>query len=132
MLAEKLHRAFELMGRRNLLAKQNFSCCQSCGGYEITGIAVELVKSGAQVDGCVFYHEQDADSLKRGEDFYLAYGNMSSTEFGMIGLPTEEVGKIVVDCLAVAGVPHEWDGSADTRILIRVATRSSPERAVDE
>jgi len=108
------------MRKRGLLARQDFACCQNCGGYEITGIAEEMVAKGKSPIGCCFYHHQDAASLRRGKDFYLGYGPMESKDLGTIGKPAAEVGKVVCGCLAEAGVPHEWGGDPDTRILVKV------------
>lgn len=122
-LKPKLAAAFRAMRREGLLAKQNYQCCQNCGGYAVTLEAVDLIKSGKvkmkyHIKGCCFYHDQDNDNLKVGQPFMLAYGDMDSTEFGKIGLPTEEVGKIVVKCLEAEGIEIEWDGTGDQRICV--------------
>lgn len=119
-LKPKLAAAFRAMQKEGLLAKQNYQCCQNCGGYAVTSEAVDLIKSGKKkkIKGCCFYHDQDNDNLKVGQPFMLAYGDMDSTEFGKIGLPTEEVGKIVVKCLEAEGIEVEWDGSGNTRICV--------------
>jgi len=41
---------------------------------------------------------------------------------GAIGLPTEDVGRIAVECLEAAGLMVEWDGLAKTSIWVSTAT----------
>ena len=122
-LKPKLAAAFRAMRKEGLLAKQNYKCCQNCGGCALTIEAVNLLKSGKvkmkyHIKGCCFYHNQDNTNLKAGEPFMLAYGDMDSTEYGKIGLPTEKVGNIVTKCLDEAGVTWEWDGTAGQRIAV--------------
>jgi hypothetical protein len=127
----KLNLAFKAMRKAGLLARQNYKCCQNCGGYALTTEAEKLVKAGKTVNGCCFYHHQDAAVLRESrsrswrapvatEYLYLAYGDMSSNELGNIGLSTAEVGKIVVRCLVDAGLDPIWNGSTDQRIKVTV------------
>ena len=123
-MQDNLNKAFRLMRKQGLLARQNFSCCGNCGGYELTVIAEKLITSGkakTSIRGCCFYHHQDNTSKKAGHSFYLRYGPMDSIKHGFIGLPTAEVGLLVCSCLTEAGVKFEWDGKASTCILV-VAT----------
>lgn len=117
-----LDSAFRAMRKVGLLARQNFSCCGNCGGYEMSQLAAKQKKAGKTVNGCAFYHAQ-ANALRViGENFYITYGPMDTKEFGTIGLPVEEVGKIVVKCLTDAGVKYEWngDGSKNIKIIQRI------------
>jgi len=116
----KLNVAFALMRKAGLVARQNFSCCGSCAGYELTTDIVAMPdKKRAKVKGVCFYHQQDADRLRAGRDLYLGYGPVDSKEHGQIGLETVQVGALVVKCLAEAGLAYEWDGTASQRILVR-------------
>ncbi len=117
---DKLNHAFRQMRHAGLVARQNFSCCGSCGGYELTEAIVAMpVKKRAKVKGVCFYHRQDAERLNRGEDLYLGYGPVSSTELGQIGLEAVQVGRLVVRCLELAGLAYEWNGEASQRILVK-------------
>lgn len=116
-LREKLNIAFKIMRKNGLIARQNYLCCGSCAGYDLTIDAVKRVQSGKIVNGCCFYTRQDNSGLQFNGRVYLGYGCLESTEAGTIGLSTEHVGVIVVDALDRAGLKYEWDGNPDTRIL---------------
>jgi hypothetical protein len=115
----KINKAFRLMRKAGLIAKQNYWCCQGCAGCAITNEAVQLLTAGKTVKGCCFYHKQDEDDRKEGYDFHLAYGTMQSSSLGQIGTSNEEIGQIVAQCLREAEVPYEWDGKGNTRIMVK-------------
>lgn len=117
---DKLNHAFRQMRHAGLVARQNFSCCGSCAGYELTTDIVAMpVKKRAKVKGVCFYHRQDNDRLVHGKDLYLGFGPVDSEELGQIGLETVQVGRLVTSCLTLAGLAWEWDGTASQRILVR-------------
>jgi len=116
-----LRAAFKDMRKAGLMARMNYMCCQNCAGYAMTTEAVKRIDAGTpqeDIKGCVFYHNQDNANLERDRKFYLAYGNMDSTEYGTIGLPTETVGQIVVEILDKYDIKTEWDGNASSRIFV--------------
>lgn len=126
---DAITKAFNLMNERGLIARENYECCQSCGGYAITVEAEKMIDEGKpkdEIKGCCFYHEQDMDNRCDGGEFYLAYGLMESGKHGYIGLSNEEVGRIVTACLTEVGVEFEWDGDGGTRI--KVLDDNPPER----
>lgn len=114
-----LNKAFAMMRSEGFLALQNFTCCQTCGGYEGTEKAVELVKAHKAFKGLVYYHAQDANDLNRGRDFYLAYGSVNSTELGILGLDDLSVGRRVKEILEFNGIKVEWDENPNQRMLIK-------------
>jgi hypothetical protein len=117
---DKLNHAFRQMRHAGLVARQNFSCCGSCAGYELTTDIVAMpAKKRANVKGVCFYHRQDAERLNRGGDLYLGFGPVDSTEHGQIGLETVQVGRLVVRALELAGLGYEWDGTASQCILVK-------------
>lgn len=116
----KLNVAFSLMRKAGLVARQNFSCCSNCAGYELTTDIVAMPdKKRAKVKGVCFYHRQNAERLFHGKDLYLGYGPVDSTKHGQIGLEAVQVGHLVTSCLTQAGLAWEWDGSASQCILVR-------------
>lgn len=119
-LSTRLRSAFNQLRKMGYLAKQNFSCCSNCAGYALTEEAVKKVQAGKTIRGSVFYHAQDAASRDEGDDFYLSYGPLDSTELGQIGIDTEAVGQEVVKVMKENGVIVEWNGSGNTRILVKV------------
>lgn len=112
---DKLNKAFREMRKRGLLAYQSFMCCTTCGGAEIANKISKLLEDGKRtkesITGCCFYHKQATERRDRGDSFMLQYGpvGVSGIEDD-VGLPTEDVGKIVCECLKEAEVEYRWDG----------------------
>ena len=138
--------AFRLMRKRGLLARMNFLCCSNCAGHELTNMAVDAIRSGKKkqddIKGCVFYHRQDAEALEPprarwrcsgNQPLMIRYGLLDSKEFGEIGLPTDEVGRIVCECLDEAQVAYSWpDEDPNLCIEVDVATALEPKVEPEE
>jgi hypothetical protein len=118
---EKLKQLFKDLRKQGIISRMNFSCCSSCGGYEITTMAQKRIDEGTpkeSIRGCCFYHHQDQQGWDRNESLMLRYGDMSSEKYGDIGLPTIEVGKIITSLLDKYGVQYKWDGNPNSCIEI--------------
>ncbi|MEV4312552.1 WD40 repeat domain-containing protein [Actinocrispum sp. NPDC049592] len=102
--ADRVLSVFETLTANGITARANFTCCNSCGFGEIRGEAAEDAR------GFVFFHEQDALNLAKGR-LYLSYGGFDDTDSAVVG-------REVVEALAAAGLPVEWDGSANSRIAV--------------
>jgi hypothetical protein len=88
---------------------ENYTCCRSCGFAE----AEEAVKSG-QLDGAIFYHQQDLDGLLSDGEVHLAFAGHT--------LDTAIVGEDVVIACWQQGLSVTWDGSADTRVKVDLSS----------
>jgi hypothetical protein len=120
----KLLESFKQMRKRHkFICRSNFWCCSSCAGYDITIKAEEMLDKKKVVNGCVFWHKQDEERFKSHGSLYLAFGQMNSTKYGVIGFSDEEVGKLVCECLSKNGLEYEWDGSGGQRILVKGLAR---------
>ena len=97
MATSNLTQAFKELRQRGYFARQNFTCCQSCGWAAVPEDKAEQA---------VFYHRQDADDLRESGETYLAWS----------GDP-----KLICEVLNAHGIETEHDGDKDTRILIRTA-----------
>lgn len=124
---ETLNAAFKALRKARLVARQNFTCCSSCAGYELAEGLGAKVRAGkldpSAVAGAVFYTRQDAASRDRGLPFYLAFGPVevcarNGNAALTLGGTAEEVGALVCDVLHRAGVPFEWNGEGSTKIKI--------------
>jgi hypothetical protein len=94
MSLNNLTAAFNELTDNGYFAKQNFSCCQSCGWASI---------DDDKSDKVVFYHQQDKDNLIETGECYLSWtGN----------------GNLIVEVLNRHGISTEWNGSEDKRIKI--------------
>lgn len=123
---EKLNKVFKLLRKNFLIARQDFRCCQSCAGYEIATDVEKMLDNGKRVDGWVFYHHQDTEGAletrngRPSGELYLAYSSGSTNKYENNGIETVAVGKIVAIALTEVGVPFEWDGNSDSRILVKL------------
>lgn len=115
---EAVNEAFVEMRKQGLLARQNFECCSSCAGYALTTLAVERVTKGAKIEGCCYYHRQDAERFENGGDLMLQYGQIESQEVGAIGRSTLEVGVMVCDILKKVGLLFKWNGKEESCIEV--------------
>lgn len=106
---DKLTNAFTELSQNGIVAKENFTCCQSCGSYEIWEHAVE----GDY--GYVFYHQQDTERAVEGEGVYLAYGHI-----GMAKKPLSEITEQIVQTIEKHGLTVDWNGSVNTRMLVNL------------
>lgn len=95
---DRIAQAFRGLRKEGYAARMNFSCCQSCGAYELNE------KSPGRY---VFFHRQDADGLERPVNptnpLYLAWAGD---------------GQEIVRFLLGAGLVVSWDGSEQHRIAV--------------
>lgn len=122
----KMSNAFKAMRSEGLMARQSFSCCRNCAGYELATTLKAKTKAEKEAfKGCAFFTKQDAAPRECSRDFrsfsglYISYGQLGVSGEKDYGLPTEEVGAIVKKCLEHAGLEVEWDGTPETRIFVR-------------
>ena len=90
-----LSKAFAELRKNGYFAKQNFLCCQSCVWAELTDAGVN--------ENAVFYHNQDHQDFKKGDDLYLAWSGD---------------GNYIAETLISFGMQINWDGTPNTKIKI--------------
>ncbi|MEV6242323.1 hypothetical protein [Lentzea sp. NPDC051838] len=95
---ERLTRAFRALQEAGITARENFTCCRSCGQAEIGAES----EPGAR--GFVYFHSQCTDSAASGHGLMLLYGGFDGTEE-----TTTAIGDEVVKALEAAGLRAEWD-----------------------
>lgn len=135
---EKLDKAFKRLRKNGLIARQNFSCCGSCGSYEIATRMEELLKDNKQALGYVFYNRQSAEALRgNGRNpadgrLYISYADGSTSKFpNNIPKSTEEIGKMLAIALTDAGLVVEWDGNPDSSVLVKMDEKVAEKIEVD-
>ena len=107
---DRLFSVFDALDRDGIVARADFTCCQTCGHAEIGDEAGE----GAR--GYVFFHRQDTESATAGDGVWLAYGSLG--EVTDHAAADEAVGREVVAALTTGGLPVEWNGSVRSRIKV--------------
>ncbi|KAK7181063.1 hypothetical protein DPSP01_003585 [Paraphaeosphaeria sporulosa] len=106
---DRLERAFNRLEAQGITAAMNFTCCRSCGFEEIGDVANEGDHA------FVFFHQQDAERLD-GEDcdLYLAFGDHEDESRAA----AEKAGREVVQLLRDNGLDVQWEGNANSRIVV--------------
>ncbi|MFF0066528.1 DUF6891 domain-containing protein [Streptomyces sp. NPDC005279] len=104
---ERLTRAFAVLEASGITARENFTCCRTCGQAEIGGAG------SPEAHGFVYFHSQCTDSAASGDELMLLYG-------GFDGSPesTASVGREVVAALEQSGLSVEWDGDPSKAVTI--------------
>ncbi len=104
---ERLSRAFAVLEAAGITARENFTCCRTCGTAEIRGAGA------ADARGFVYFHSQGTESAAAGHGLMLLYG-------GFDGTPgtTAAVGREVVTALTEAGLSTVWDGDPGRAIVV--------------
>jgi len=88
----KIDIAFSKLEAAGYFTRKNFWCCQTCGVAAVPDDAAE---------NYIFYHEQDADTLRDTGSCYLCFAGD---------------GSFICTTLNKAGIATEWDGSDRSRI----------------
>lgn len=110
---DKLDVAFAAMEKRGLVARQNFTCCNTCGLAEIWR-EITAAEESREVCGYAFYHMQDTEGAVEGGTICIKYGPTTGTT-------AEDVGDHICDALEASGLGFGWSGSADDTIEVDVA-----------
>lgn len=117
-----LNDAFKEMRKAGLIARQNFSCCGGCAGYEIATDVTRIIDKNPEkknsIKGACFYHRQNNEDKVRGDNFYLHFGSIDTTKYGEVGLSTVSVGGLVCEILSMHHVPFRWNGKLEECIEI--------------
>ncbi len=71
---DRIERAFQKLQEQNIIARQHFSCCNSCGHRQIESEGIKLMMRGQKKRGYVFYHKDDTERAARSGLLYLTFG----------------------------------------------------------
>ena len=93
-------------------ARQNFWCCQTCASADFN-IKREKKKNPDSVIGTVYYTQQSAASMRKGDDLWISYGSFASDDD-----ITVKIGKIFCKIAKENGLSVEWDENPREKICI--------------
>ncbi len=117
-----LSKAFKLLRKKGYIARQSFSCCNNCAGYEIaTELTKKIEKDPSvrdKISGVVNYSVQSKNDLVERGLLYLQFGNIETVKFGDIGKDSKEVGKDILQALADVGLQFHWEGDITQCIAV--------------
>lgn len=110
---DKLDDAFAEMDLNGIVARQNWTCCQTCGHHEI-GNEIADAQQYRHVRGYVFFHQQDTEFVTENDTLYLAYGSVDNDSADSV-----IIGQEIVAILRKHGLAVEWSGMIQKRICIK-------------
>lgn len=135
-IVDKINAAFKNLRKTGYVARQSFSCCCGCAGYEIATYLKEHPKKADKFRGSVFYTRQDRQhweemcgmggrGYRRHSDeagVWLAFGSVE-VDGKELGVPTQQCGEEIVAALREQGCEVEWDGKGESRIFVKGSCR---------
>ncbi|WP_424216623.1 DUF6891 domain-containing protein (plasmid) [Streptomyces sp. BI20] len=104
---ERLTRAFAALDAAGITARENFTCCRTCGETEIAAEAPENAR------GFVYFHTQCTESAATGHPLTLLYGTFDNTV-----TTTTEIGQEITKALTAESLPTTWNGNPNTTLEI--------------
>jgi hypothetical protein len=110
---DRLDDAFAALEAKGVIARQNFTCCGTCGSAEIWDEIKAVDDAGGLTRGYAFYHMQDTERAAEGDGLYLNYGACEEGEVAALA-----VAKDIVTQLEAHGLRTDWNGSWNQRIAV--------------
>lgn len=119
---DRLDAAFGELETVGIVARQNFTCCNSCGVAEIGGdVAPDRID---YVRGYAFYHQQDTQGAIESGSLFVSYGTFShDPAIEADPARTAAVGEEIAAALRRHDLTVDWDGDPDTRIHVALSWR---------
>lgn len=108
---DRLDAALAALEQGGIVARQNFTCCGTCGSYEIWDEIEAFEQGGKRAYGYVFYHMQDTEAAVDGSGLFLNYGACEEGEE-----PAIATGRAIVTQLEQHGLKTDWDEDWGKRI----------------
>jgi hypothetical protein len=109
---DRLDAAFTRLEASGIVARQNFTCCQTCGFAEIGAEIEDVIETGVAVRGMTFFHQQDTESAVAGHGVYLSYGAWQDQG------DAAAIAREVVAALHREGLKTKWDGTTAQRVEV--------------
>ncbi|MCD7932032.1 MAG: hypothetical protein LUE98_16310 [Tannerellaceae bacterium] len=106
---DRLVAAFDQLNKEKIVSLHRAGYTQSDGIDDAREVASEVRKKGIAPFGYCFYHTQDLMRAVETNNLYLSFG----------GRDDVGIGKDIVSILKQHGFETEWNGTKDTRILIK-------------
>ncbi|WP_329376016.1 hypothetical protein OG625_01140 [Streptomyces sp. NBC_01351] len=104
---ERLTRAFTALQEAGIAARENFTCCRSCGQAEIGD------EAGTDARGFVYFHSQCTDSAAAGHGLTLFYGGFDGSSE-----TTAAIGHEVAKALESVGLQTDWNRDPGQAITV--------------
>jgi len=108
---DRLDAAFAVLRTLRVITVQNAGYTHSDGLDDVGRIHAQ--KPYGTYRGYCFYHGQDVARVVRGEELFLAYGDMQDTREGKA-----EVARLITKVLADHGLAVDWDGDVNHKLSL--------------
>lgn len=117
----KIKETLSELRRQGFIVRINYLCCGNCAGFSIASTVEKLdKKKRSKIKGAIFWTKQDDEKFFQTGELFIYYGDIDTTKHGLIGIKTEEVGKLVVEKLTEKGLKVFWNGDPSTRIKVTI------------
>ena len=114
---DRLAAAMDAMEDKGIVARENFTCCGTCGVAEIGYDIEQFRAAGRKARGYAFFHQQDTEAAAGGHGLYFNYGHAGRDYSEAKSLA---IGRDVADTLEKAGLKVEWNGSLSQRVGVKL------------
>lgn len=111
---DRLETAMRVLEEKEIVVRQNFTCCMTCGHAEI-GDEIETFEAGGRkARGYAFFHQQATEHALEGYEINFAYGAATEGE-DAISIASE-----VADAMRRAGLKVDWNGKDTMCVMVGV------------
>jgi hypothetical protein len=110
---DRLDAAFAELEQNGIVARQDFTCCGTCGASEIWDEMEEAARTGIKIRGYTFYHIQDTEHAVEGHGICLNYGAVQEGE-----KPALNIAREIVAVLHRHDLKTDWNGTWEHRITV--------------
>ncbi len=99
---------YEALANIDILFKQNYTCCMSCGHDEI-----DEYRKWYHI-GFAFFHMQETDHASTTGEVHLCYGTFNEKL-----ATTRDIADMICEVAKEVGFNVEWDGSTTKKIALK-------------
>ena len=111
---DRLDQLFDALNEDGIIALQNAGYTQSDGISDVTEEYLEAGVEDSGVTGYCFYHGQDLERVVESGDLWLTFGDIDGDDDKGI-----QIGHRIKKAAEAKGFEVEWDGSIETRLLMK-------------
>ncbi len=111
---DRLDRAFASFEDRGIIALQNVGVTQSDGLSDVSQRYAEAGADRSGIEGYCFYDGQDLEGVVEDGELWLTFGAVAGDDRQGV-----EIGRRIEQVLEDAGFEIEWDGSIESRLLVK-------------
>jgi hypothetical protein len=109
---DRLVTALDALESKGIVARQNFTCCMTCGHTEIGDEVEQFEEAGGVARGYVFFHQQATDRVVVGDGINFAYGSAQQD------VDSEEIAGELADELRKVGLVVDWNGESSMCVMV--------------